>query len=83
MAEGEDSIDLKSCSDVCYVKWDGTHGVPVCDEKDKKKWTPVYGRRMKRMHLNKAQLQAGFLLIPAHHCQVNPTTPAQAVMMFH
>ena len=57
-----EEINLKSCLEVCYEKREGVHGVLACDEKNEQKWTPVYGRRRKRVRLSKAQLQR----FPAH-----------------
>ena len=54
-SEGE-KVDLKSCLDH-YENRDGVHGVLVHDERGEQKWTPVYGRRRKRVRLNEVQLQ--------------------------
>ena len=61
VSEGE-KVDLKSCLDVHYENREGVHGVLVHDERGEQKWTPVYGRRRKRVRLNEVQLQR----FPAH-----------------
>jgi hypothetical protein len=65
---GSDSeqLDLKTCTDVRYEKRDGMHGV-VVRHNDEQTWTPVYGRRRKRVPLSEAQLRR----IPAH-CRPPP-----------
>lgn len=62
-----EEISLKSCLEVHYEKREGVHGVLVCDNKNKHKWTPVCRRRRKRVRLTEAQLQR----VPAH-CRPPP-----------
>ena len=49
-----------------YEKRDGVHGVVVRNN-DEQTWTPVYGRRKKRVRLSEAQLRR----IPPH-CRPQP-----------
>jgi len=55
--------------EVHYEKQEGVHGILVCDNKNKHKWTPVCRRRRKRIRLTEAQLQR----VPAHCCPPPPS----------
>ena len=67
-----EEVNLKSCLDVHYEKRDGVHGVLVHDKKGEQKWTPVCGRRRKRVRLNKVQLQR----FPTH-CRPSPPSATE------
>ena len=64
-----EQIDLKVCSDVHYEKREGVHGVMV-RQHDKQMWTPVYGRRRKRVPLSKFQMKK----IPPHCRRLPPSS---------
>ena len=55
-------IYLKACTDVKYEKHGGVHGVIVQQHDNNQTWTPVYGKRRKRIPLSKAPLRK----IPPH-----------------
>ena len=48
-------IDLKACTDVKYEKRGGVHGVVVQQHDNDQTWTPVCGKRRKRIPLSEAQ----------------------------
>ena len=56
-------------TDVKYEKREGVHGVVVRHCNNEQTWTPVYGRRRKRIPLNEAQLRK----IPPHCCRPPPS----------
>ena len=62
VSDSEQHIDLKACTDVKYEKREGVHGVIVRHCNNEQTWTPVYGRRRKRIPLNEAQLRK----VPPH-----------------
>ena len=68
-SDSEQHIDLKICTDVKYEKREGVHGVVVRHRNNEQTWTPVYGRRRKRIPLNEVQLRK----IPPH-CRHPPSS---------
>ena len=50
-------IDLKACTDVKYEKCVGVHRVVVQQHDNYQTWTPVCGKRRKRILLSEAQLR--------------------------
>ena len=58
----EQHIDLTACTDVKYEKRGGVHGVVVQQHDNDQTWTPVCGKRRKRIPLSEAQLRR----IPPH-----------------
>ena len=68
-SDNEQHIDLKACTDVKYEKREGVHGVVVRHCNNEQSWTPVYGRRRKRIPLNEAQLRK----IPPHCRRPRPS----------
>ena len=60
--DSQQHIDLKACTDVKYEKHGDVHGVVVQQHDNNQTWTPVYGKRRKRIPLSKAQLRK----IPPH-----------------
>ena len=46
--QDEETVNLKSCSNVHYDKRDGVQGVTYCTEEGDEGWTPVRKKRVKR-----------------------------------
>ena len=56
-SDSQQHVDLKACTDVKYEKRGGVHGVVVQQHDNNQTWTPVCGKRRKRIPLSEAQLR--------------------------